>query len=79
MSHLRSLANLHRAETGRVKSILGANLEEFHQLLAAGLRQDARIQVIQNGQQHVLLFAGDWEVALDRCSAGCVWVEEESV
>ncbi len=79
MNRTRPLAEMARRETGRVKAIRAANPDEFHQLLAAGLWQGVEVRVVQNDRRHMLVLAGEREVALDRQAAACIWVQVEIV
>ncbi len=79
MNHALLLADMQRPELGRIAAIRGASPDELRQMLEVGLTQDAEIRVVQNDRRHVLVFARDHEVALDRQAAGCIWVEVEIV
>ncbi len=75
MSPTVLLANMRRTESGRVRSVHTADRDEICRLLEAGILQETAISVIQKDSHHVLISAGDREVAMEMQVAAHVIVE----
>jgi Fe2+ transport system protein FeoA len=79
MNSVKSLTDLRRHEEGRISAIQVETPEKLQDLMRAGAMPGAQICVMHSGSRHVLFFAQDPELAVDRKTASGILVQTASM
>jgi Fe2+ transport system protein FeoA len=79
MNHVKPLSDLKRHEEGRIAAIKVETPEELRDLMRAGALPGARVCVMHADSRHVLFFAQDTELAVDRKTASGILVQTASM
>ena len=75
MNVVRSLADMERQQTGRVRSMGTVDPAKLYQLFGVGILPGEGISMLQKDGRHLLVFACNREVALDRQTASSIMVD----
>ena len=75
MNRIKPLSDLRRHEEGRIAALQVENLEELQSLTRIGALPGAKVCVMHADSRHVLFFAQDAELVVDRKTAAGILVQ----
>ncbi len=79
MNRVKPLSDLRRHEEGRITAIRVETPEELQGLTRAGALPGAQVYVMHVDSRHVLFFAQDAELAVDRKTASGILVQTAAI